>query len=102
MADYLRRPRWGVTVNLNHFPLAPVPEIARNLGWAVPADFKMDGMADGAVGYSMPEGSPRMDGTMSVANSTLHRGGCAAAPCRGREAAFFGQRGDARGCRSGQ
>ena len=71
MADYLRRPRWGVTVNLNHFPLAPVPEIARNLGFPMPADFKLDGMADGAVGYSMPENSPRMDGTMSVANSTL-------------------------------
>ncbi len=50
VADYLRRPRWGVTVNLNHFPLAPVPEIARNLGFAVPADFKFDGTADGAVG----------------------------------------------------
>jgi hypothetical protein len=71
VADYLRRPRWGVTVNLNHFPLAPVPEIARNLGFPLPADFKLDGMADGAVGYSMPDNSPRMDGTMSVANSTL-------------------------------
>jgi hypothetical protein len=71
VADYLRRPRWGVTVNLNHFPLAPVPEIARNLGWPVPADFKFDGTADGAVGYSMPEGSPRMDGTMNLSNSTF-------------------------------
>ena len=77
VTDYLRRPRWGVTVNLNHFPLAPVPEIARNLGWPVPADFKFDGTADGAVGYSMPEGSPRMDGpmymngTMNLANSTF-------------------------------
>ena len=35
VADYLRRPRWGVTVNLNHFPLAPVPEMARHLGWPV-------------------------------------------------------------------
>jgi hypothetical protein len=71
VADYLRRPRWGVTVNLNHFPLAPIPEIARNLGWVIPADFKFDGTADGAVGYSMPEGSPRMDGALNVSNSTL-------------------------------
>ena len=71
VADYLRRPRWGVTVNLNHFPLAPVPEIARNLGFPVPADFKFDGTADGAVGYSMPEGTPRMDGRMNVANATF-------------------------------
>ena len=71
VADYLRRPRWGVTVNLNHFPLAPVPEIARNLGWPLPADFKFDGTADGAMGYSMPEGLPRMEGTMNLANSTF-------------------------------
>jgi hypothetical protein len=71
VADYLRRPRWGVTVTLNHFPLAPVPEIARNLGWAVPADFKFDGTADGAVGYSMPEGLPRIEGAMNLADSTF-------------------------------
>ncbi len=71
VADYLRRPRWGITVNLNHFPLAPIPEIARNLGFVIPADFKFDGTADGAVGYSVPEGLPRMDGALNVSNSTL-------------------------------
>jgi hypothetical protein len=71
VADYLRRPRWGVTVNLKNFPLAPVPEIARNLGWPVPADFKFDGTAEGAVGYSMAEGAPRMDGLMNLGNTTL-------------------------------
>ena len=71
VADYLRRPRWGVTVNLTKFPLAPVPDIARNLGWQLPADFKFDGTADGVVGYSMPEGSPRMDGTMNLSKTTL-------------------------------
>lgn len=71
VSDYLRRPRWGVTVTLDHFPLAPVPEIARNLGFAVPADFKFEGTADGAVGYSMPEGVPRMDGKMNLAHSTV-------------------------------
>jgi hypothetical protein len=71
VSDYLRRPRWGVTVNLNHFGLAPVPEIARHLGFPVPADFKFDGTADGAVGYSMPDGVPRMDGRMNLAHSTF-------------------------------
>jgi hypothetical protein len=71
VSDYLRHPRWGVTVNLNHFPLSPVPEIARNLGIPVPADYKFEGTADGAVGYSMPEGAPRMDGEMSFSNSTF-------------------------------
>jgi hypothetical protein len=71
VADYLRRPRWGVTVNVNHFPLAPVPEIGRNLGFPVPADFKVDGTVDGAVGFSVPAGIPRMDGALSLSNATL-------------------------------
>lgn len=71
VVDYLRRPRWGVTVNVNRFPLSPVVGIARNLGSLIPADFKLDGTADGAVSYSMPEGAPRMDGALSLANTTL-------------------------------
>jgi hypothetical protein len=71
VANYLRRPRWAVTANLNRFPLAPIPEIARNLGWVIPADFKFDGTADGAVGFSLPDGAPRMDGALNVSNSTL-------------------------------
>lgn len=71
VADYLRRPRWGVTVNVNHFPLAPVPDIARNLGYPVPPDFRFDGVVDGAVGYSPADGSPRMDGTINLSNVTF-------------------------------
>jgi hypothetical protein len=71
VSDYLRRPRWGVTVNLNHFPIAPIPDIARNLGIPVPADYKFEGTASGAVGYSMPAGSPRMDGAMNLSDATF-------------------------------
>jgi hypothetical protein len=71
VADYLRHPRWAVTANLNRFPLAPIPDIARNLGWVIPPDFKFDGMADGAVGYSVPDATPRMDGALTIADSTL-------------------------------
>jgi hypothetical protein len=71
VSDYLRRPRWGVTVNLKDFPLSPMPDIARNLGIPVPADYKFDGTAEGAVGYSTAEGSPRMDGAMNLSNSTF-------------------------------
>ncbi len=71
VADYLRRPRWAVTANLNRFPLAPIPDIARNLGWVIPADFKFDGTADGAVGFSLPDRAPRMDGALNVSNATL-------------------------------
>jgi hypothetical protein len=71
VANYLGRPRWGVSANLNRFPLAPIPEIARNLGFPIPPDFRFDGTADGAVSYSVPEASPRMDGALNVSNSTL-------------------------------
>jgi hypothetical protein len=90
VADYLRRPRWGVTVNLNRFPLAPLPEIARNLGWPVPADFKFDGTADGAVGYSMPNGAPRMDGTLNLANSNFVVAGSPPLHIPGAELHFSG------------
>jgi hypothetical protein len=90
VTDYLRRPRWGVTVNLNHFPLAPVPEIARNLGFPVPADFKFDGTADGAVGYSTPTGVPRMDGIMNLAHSTFVVAGAPPLHIPGAELHFSG------------
>ncbi len=74
VADYLRRPRWGVTVNLNKFPLSPLAGVARNLGWAIPADFKLEGTADGAVSYSGPGGSAHMDGGLYLANATFAAG----------------------------
>jgi hypothetical protein len=77
-------------VNLNRFPLAPVPEIARNLGFVVPADFKFDGTADGAVGYSMPESSPRMDGAMTLGNTTLIVAGAPPLHLPGAELKFSG------------
>jgi hypothetical protein len=84
VADYLRRPRWGVTVNLNRFPLTPVPDIARNLGWPAPAGFKFEGAASGAVGYSISAGTPRMDGEMEVTDASVTAGG--APPLRIRDA----------------
>jgi hypothetical protein len=51
--------------------MAPVVTLARNLGLSVPADLTFDGTAQGAVGYSLPEGVPRMDGAVRIADSTL-------------------------------
>jgi hypothetical protein len=90
VSDYLRRPRWGVTASFQHFPLAPIPSIARNLGWPLPADFKFDGTADGAVGYSMPEGAPRMDGTLNLAISTFTVAGTPPLHLPGAELHFAG------------
>jgi AsmA protein len=71
VSDYLRKPRWGVTANVNRFPVAPLTGLARNLGARIPNDFKLDGSVSGAVGYSMPEGLPRMDGQLSVTAASV-------------------------------
>ena len=71
VADYLGRPRWGVNVSLHGFPLAPLAGVARNLGWSIPAAFHIDGRANGSVSYSIPDATPRMDGQLSMTNSTL-------------------------------
>jgi hypothetical protein len=71
VADYLKRPRWGVTVNLNKFSLSPLVGIARNLGSLIPPDFRLEGTANGAVSLSIPEGSPSMEGALNLENATL-------------------------------
>jgi len=71
VTDYLRRPRWAVTALVTGLPMAPLMGLARNLGWGIPPDLSFDGTAAGAVGYSMPEGMPRMDGEVAIADSTL-------------------------------
>lgn len=70
-SGYLRRPQWGVTATLNKFPIAPVIGIARNFGFAIPADFKLDGTADGAVGVSLPQSATQMNGSLLLSNSVF-------------------------------
>jgi hypothetical protein len=71
VTDYLAKPRWAVTTIFSQLPLAPLMGIARNLGWGIPPDMKFDGTAQGVVGYSVPQGAPRLDGALQIANSTL-------------------------------
>jgi len=84
VSDYLRTPRWGVTANVREFPLAPVTTLARNLGAQIPDNFKLDGKASGAVGYSMPAGVPRIDGQLTINGATLSIG--SAPPLRAPQA----------------
>jgi hypothetical protein len=71
VTDYLARPRWAVTAIFSRLPLSPLVGIGRNLGLPIPADMSYDGTAEGAVGYSTPEGTPRWDGAVRIADSTL-------------------------------
>ncbi|MDE3198740.1 MAG: hypothetical protein KGN84_20500 [Acidobacteriota bacterium] len=71
VTGYLGKPHWGVTALFSQLPIAPVVAIGRNLGWGIPPDMNLDGVAQGVVGYDMPEGTPRMDGDLRIVNSKL-------------------------------
>jgi hypothetical protein len=51
-ANYLSRPRWAATFTWNRFPIAPVLQLAADLGTQLPPKLRMNGSIDGAIGYS--------------------------------------------------
>ncbi len=55
-SNYMTQPRWGVSVGGNHFPLAPLMELARHMGAEIPPKLEVAGTVDGAVGYSAETG----------------------------------------------
>ena len=55
----------------------------------IPADFRFDGTADGAVGYSIPEGSPAHGRRAERFQLDADRSGRAAAPSAERRACVF-------------
>lgn len=76
-SNYLSRPRWSALATLDRLPLAPLPELGRHMGLAVPEALSLDGEMSGAVGYSPDSG---MQGTMTAETATLNAPG--AAPVR--------------------
>ncbi len=70
VADYLGRPRWTTSVNLDGVPVAPLTQIARNFGIAVPADLSVDGVARGALRYSNAN-NEGMQGGVEVLNAAM-------------------------------
>ncbi len=71
VADYLGRPKWAASVNLDGVPVAPLTGMARNFGIGLPADLKLDGTAQGTIGYSATIGVPEMHGNVRVSDATL-------------------------------
>ncbi|HVY91090.1 MAG TPA: hypothetical protein VHA14_00020, partial [Bryobacteraceae bacterium] len=75
VSDYLRRPKWAATININGVPVAPLTGMARNFGIAIPSDVKFDGTASGVIGYSSSAGAstdpPALDGSVRISNTTL-------------------------------
>jgi len=74
-SGYLKRPMWAVNATLDKFPLAPFTGVGRNLGWPLPPDLKLDSSADGAIGFTMPEGVLNMTGALTLSNSTISLSG---------------------------
>ena len=55
-ADYLGVPVWGVLITLDGQPLAPLPQVGRQMGLALPRDLALDGNLSGVLGYSPAAG----------------------------------------------
>jgi hypothetical protein len=54
--DYLAQPHWAVLAKLDRFPLAPLPEVARNMGQQLADGVAVTGELSGAIGYSPDAG----------------------------------------------
>ncbi|MEO8593372.1 MAG: hypothetical protein ABI759_08620 [Candidatus Solibacter sp.] len=54
--DYLSQPHWAIGLNWNHFPVAPILELARHMGAQFPPKLQLTGTMDGAVGYTGESG----------------------------------------------
>ncbi len=55
-SEYLSRPRWAVTMTWKEFPVAPLMQLARDMGTPIPAKLQMNGSIDGVIGYSGQSG----------------------------------------------
>jgi hypothetical protein len=67
-AGYLSETRWAALVKLDHMPSAPLPEVARHMGLALPESLAVSGDLTGVIGYS-PESGPQ--GTVSSEKASL-------------------------------
>ncbi len=54
--DYLTRPRWGVSVTLNQFPIPPLVDVARHMGAQLAEAIQMEGSLLGVISYSPDDG----------------------------------------------
>jgi len=53
--EYLSQPHWGILATFRKLPLAPLVEVARNMGVELPSTLAAVGDLEGVMGYS-PEG----------------------------------------------
>ena len=68
VSDYLTQPHWAVGLNWNHFPTAPLLQLARDMGAQFPPKLQLGGTVDGAIGYS---GHGSFQGTLGFHDAAL-------------------------------
>ncbi len=54
--DFLTTPHWDASAELKQVPLAPLVEVVRHMGVALPDKLAVEGSVSGSVHYSEPEG----------------------------------------------
>ena len=68
VTGYLAQPRWGVSLSCNQFPIEPILPLARHMGIALPANLRMTGKLDGAIGYT---GQGAIEGKMAFHDTAI-------------------------------
>ncbi|MBV9746221.1 MAG: hypothetical protein JO099_20870, partial [Acidobacteriia bacterium] len=66
--NYLSRPRWAVTFTWNRIPIAPVLQLAGDMGAQLPPKLRINGFIDGAIGYSNAAG---LQGELVLHNTSV-------------------------------
>ena len=67
-SDYLSQPHWAVGLNWNHFPVAPIMDLARHMGAQFPPKLQLTGTMDGAIGYT---GQGSLQGALGFHDTAL-------------------------------
>jgi hypothetical protein len=67
-SDYLSQPHWAVGLTWNHFPVAPILELARHMGAQFPPKLQLSGTMDGAIGYT---GQGSLQGALGFHDTAL-------------------------------
>jgi hypothetical protein len=67
-SNYLRQPRWSVSMDWNRFPVEPFVELARHMGVSLPPKLVLSGTMDGGLSYSSETG---FQGRLAIQNAAL-------------------------------
>ncbi len=67
-SNYLRQPRWAVSVEWNRFPVEPFVELARHMGVQLPPMLALSGTMDGGLNYASETG---FQGRLAIQNAAL-------------------------------